>query len=335
MAFSFSGWFAFFVRLFDCRERSMFTRIVTLALAISLALTFTLPVLAQEESTPAVKALEFLKTKLNEDGGFSNGYAPESDITTTADAVVAAALAGQDPGTFFVAGGNTPVTYLEAQVAAGKVAGAGQLAKVLNAAIAAGADLQDFGGQRLIDDLLNTQQKGGLFGTGAFDHCLAMIALQNAGVDLPDGTLDALIAAQNDDGGWGFMAGQASDTNTTGICLQALALNDAADATHAGLAYLEAIQNEDGGWPYQNPSDYGTDSDANSTALVVQALIANGEDLAAWNNPQDWLLSMQLDSGAFSFQETAPGENILATVGAIPALEGKPLNAWALDAAGE
>ncbi|HVO70282.1 MAG TPA: prenyltransferase/squalene oxidase repeat-containing protein [Aggregatilineaceae bacterium] len=313
----------------------MFKRIFTLMLAISLALILAWPVLAQEESTPTAKALEFLKTKLNDDGGFSTGFAPESDITTTADVIVATALADQDPETTFIAGENTPVSFLEAQVAAGKVAGAGQLAKVLNAAVAAGADVRDFGGQRLIDDLLNTQQQGGMFGTGAFDHCLALIALQNAAVDLPDGALDALIGAQNDDGGWGFMAGQASDTNTTGLCLQALAPTGAADATKAGLAYLKAIQNEDSGWPYQNPSDYGTDSDTNSTALVVQALVANGEDLAEWNDPQEWLLSMQLENGAFSFQEAAPGESILATVGAIPALEEKPLNAWALDVVGE
>jgi prenyltransferase beta subunit len=313
----------------------MFKRIFTLMVVISLTLVFALPALAQEENTPAEKALEFLKTKLNDDGGFSNGFAPESDITTTADVVVAAALADQDPETTFVAGENTPVSFLEAQVAAGKVAGAGQMAKVLSAAVAAGVDVRDFGGQRLVDDLLNTQQRGGMFGTGAFDHCLAVIALQNAAVDLPDGAFDALVGAQNDDGGWGFMAGQASDTNTTGLCLQALAPTDAADAITAGLAYLKATQNEDSGWPYQNPSDYGTDSDTNSTALVVQALVANGEDLAAWNDPQEWLLSMQLENGAFSFQEAAPGENILATVGAIPALENKPLNAWALDVMGE
>ena len=313
----------------------MIKRIFTLVLAISLTMAFVLPVLAQEENTPATKALEFLKTKLNDDGGFSTGFAPESDIATTADVVVAAALARQDPQALFAAGKNTPITFLEAQVAAGEVAGAGQFAKVLNAAIAVGADVKNFGGQRLVDDVLNTQQQGGLFGTGAFDHCLVMIALQNAGIDLPDGALDAILGAQNKDGGWGFMTGQASDTNTTGVCLQALALTDSPDAIQAGLDYLKAIQNEDGGWPYQNPSDYGTDSDTNSTALVIQALIANGEDLDTWHNPQDWLQSMQLDSGAFSFQKASPDENTLATVAAIPALEGKPLNAWALDMMGE
>ncbi len=177
------------------------------------------------------------------------------------------------------------------------------------------------------------QSDEGVFGTGAFDHCLAVIALQNAGVELPDGTVEASVAAQNEDGGWGFMAGEASDTNTTGLCLQALAGtgaedSDAADAVDAGLAYLKAIQNEDGGWPYQNPSDFGTDSDTNSTALVVQALIANDEDLAEWDNPQEWLLSMQNESGSFSFQAAMPGDNVLATVAVIPALEGVPLNEW-------
>jgi prenyltransferase beta subunit len=169
-----------------------------------------------------------------------------------------------------------------------------------------------------------------VFGAGAFDHCLAVIALQNAAVELPAGTVEALVAAQNEDGGWGFMAGEASDTNTTGLCLQALALTDAADSVTAGLDYLKAIQNEDGGWPYQSPSDFGTDSDVNSTALVIQALLANWQNPEEWGNPQDWLLSMQNESGSFSFQAAMPGDNVLATIAAIPAVEGVPLNAWAV-----
>lgn len=309
----------------------MFKRMMALMLVLSLVLA--LPVFAQDTpKTPSAKAIEFLKTKQNTDGGFTNGFAPESDITTTADVIVAAALAGDDPAKFVAGDNATPITYLEAQVQADQVTAAGKIAKVLTAAVAAGADEKDFGGHNLVEDLLAAQDKSGVFGTGAFDHCLSVIALQNVGVELPDGTLDALVAAQNKDGGWGFQPGQSSDTNTTGLCLQALALTDKTDVVKMGLDYLKAIQNKDGGWPYQNPSDYGTDSDSNSTALVIQALIATGEDLAKWNNPQDWLLSMQLESGSFGFQTAVPGDNIPATVAAIPAVEGKPLNTWALDA---
>lgn len=306
----------------------MFKR--ALALILALSLIGALPVLAQDDDSPTAKAIEYLKTVQNEDGGFPNGWAPESDLVTTADVLVAL-VAGVESTEEAALPDEVEnlVAFLDTQVSEDKVTLPGQIAKVVTALVAAGMDPADFSDHDLIEDLLATQTEEGVFGAGAFDHCLAVIALQNAAVELPEGTVEALTDAQNEDGGWGFMAGEASDTNTTGLCLQALALTDAPDTVEAGLAYLEAIQNEDGGWPYQSPSDFGTDSDTNSTALVIQALIANEEDLAEWNNPQDWLLTMQNDSGSFSFQAAMPGDNVLATIAVIPALEGIPLNFWA------
>lgn len=309
----------------------MTKRILTMAISVLIVLALAVPVLAQGDD-PGAKAVEFLLTMQNEDGGFSNGFAPESDVSATADAVVAAALTGQNPQAFLIGDMMNPLTFLGIQVDQGNVAGAGQWAKVLTAVIAAGKDARDFAGHDLVADLLAMQAEGGLFGTGAFDHCLAMIALENAAEELPEGSVEVLLADQNENGGWGFMSGELPDTNTTALCLQALALTGEDAAIDAGLAYLASIQNEDGGWPYQNPSEWGTDSDTSSTALVIQALIATGNDLVEWNNPQAWVLSMQLESGAFSFQAAAPGDNVLATVAAIPAIEGQALNAWAVAA---
>jgi prenyltransferase beta subunit len=304
------------------KEIMMFRRILALILAVSLI--SALPAWAQEDE-PGAKAVKYLQTVQNEDGGFSNGITLESDLTASADAVVAAVAAEEDPQTVFSA---DPIAYLETRVDAGDVTAAGQIAKVITAAVAAGLDPTDFGKTDLTKALLAQQADDGVIGMGAFDHCLSMIALENAGVEMIDGTVAAAVAAQNEDGGWGFMAGEASDTNTTGLCLQALAWTDQTDSIDAGMAYLRAIQNEDGGWPYQSPSDYGTDSDTNSTSLVVQALIANDEDLTEWNDPQAWLLSMQNESGSFSFQAAMPGDNVLATLAAVPAVAGVALNAW-------
>jgi len=44
---------------------------------------------------------------------------------------------------------------------------------------------------------------------------------------------------------------------------------------------------------------------------------------------------MQLDNGAFAYQEAFPDANLLATIAVIPALEGAPLNAWMPEAAAE
>ncbi len=294
-------------------------------LVVLLAFVSVLPVLAQDGGQDAIA---FLKTVQNEDGGFSNGFTPESDISTTADAVVAITAGGEDANAFFIGDMMNPLVFLATQVEAGNLTGAGQLAKVLTAVVASGKDPTAFGGHQLIEDLLATQAEDGSFGTGAFDHCLSLIALQNTQTDLPEGAVDALVKMQGEDGGWGFSAGEASDTNTTALCLQALALTDQADAVQAGLDYLKPIQNEDGGWPYQNPSDFGTASDANSTALVIQALVANGQDLAAWNNPQDYLSGLQVSGGAFIFQPEMSATSVIATVAAIPALEQLPLNNW-------
>lgn len=284
--------------------------------------------LAQEPADATGAALAFLATVQNEDGGFSNGFAPESDLGATADAVVAIAAAGEAAQDYNVDEARARA-WLAAQLEAGVPDGAGQLAKVITALAAGGDDPADADGHDMASDLLALRSEDGLLGMGAFDHCLSLIALQNAAVPLPENAVAALLAAQNEDGGWGFMPGEASDTNTTALCLQALSLEDAADASQRALDYLASIQNEDGGWPYQNPSAFGTASDASSTALVIQALAALDEDGDDWNNPQRFLMSLQEESGAFRYQAELPGDNILATIAAIPALAGVPLNAWA------
>lgn len=304
-------------------------------LALLLAVALIAPVFAQDDADPALMALDYLDSVQNADGGFPSGYAPESDLSTTTDAILAFVAAGQDPNAVLSPDMANPYYFLGQQVEGETVMAAGQLAKVATAVVAGGKDVTAFGGHNLVDDLLALQDESGLFGTGAFEHCLSLIALENAGVELPGGAVEAAVNAQAEDGGWGFAADQASDTNTTAVCVQALALTDQIDAVDAALTYLESIQNDDAGWPYQNPSDYGTDSDANSTALVTEALLAAGEDLADWNNPQEWLLSLQNEDGGFGYQTTMPDSNILATVAVIPALEGVTLTAWAPVADGE
>lgn len=305
----------------------MMKRILLLAMLLSI-ITGTL-VAAQEDLSPVARAAAFVLTLQNEDGGFSNGWSAESDLSATADVVLGLAAAEMLAGEEGEALTNDLMAYLQAQVSGDEPLSVGQLSKVISALVASGSDPRAFAEQDLVAELLSAPDVQGMFGFGAFDHCLALIALQNAGVATPETALEVLVSAQNEDGGWGFMAGERSDSNTTGLCLQALAPTDESDVIAAALAYLDTIQNEDGGWPYQNPSDWGTDSDANSTSIVLQALIALDQDLAEWQNPQEWLLSVQNESGALRFQMALPDDNFLATVAALPALAGMPLNAWA------
>ena len=153
---------------------------------------------------------------------------------------------------------------------------------------------------------------------------------------MPVETIAFITDAQQEGGGWAWdgSAETTADTNTTAFAVQALIAGGEAsdsDAVSAALTYYEGIQNDDGGWPYQSPSDFGTATDANSTAVTIQAILASGQDPAgeAWtssegNMPIPALEELQNESGAFAWQAAMPDDNLLATVQALPALAGKP-----------
>jgi hypothetical protein len=91
------------------------------------------------------------------------------------------------------------------------------------------------------------------------------------------------------------------------------------------LAFFKEQQNEDGGFPAIKPSDWGTESNANSTANVIMALVAVGEKptgerwTKAGGTPMKALLALQAADGRIEFQPGI-GEPLLSTVQAIPAL---------------
>jgi hypothetical protein len=114
------------------------------------------------------------------------------------------------------------------------------------------------------------------------------------------------------------------------MAIQALATWNYRPLQDQVVASLHATQASDGGWPYIAAAGQGSDPD--STALVVQALVAEKQHpaqstwAAASGTPLGTLVSYQLncadaagDRGAFFF----PGDreaNTFATVQAVPAL---------------
>jgi prenyltransferase beta subunit len=251
------------------------------------------------------------------DGGFGNGFSPESDAGSTADAVVAIVRSGLDLETFR-RDGVTPLDWLATQVQAGAKLNAGQLGKLLSAVVTAGADPSDFGGVDLV--ALTIEALGSApDASGYLGMALAMLALNDAGAEIPPTSVEALFAARSEPGAIGFGPDQTPDTNSTALLAMVAAALDRVDVQTAALDYLKPLQNEDGGWPYQSPSDFGTESDANSTALVIQALVAAEVQLDAWNNPQESLAAYQLDDGSFMFQQSLPGPSFLATVAVLTA----------------
>jgi len=170
----------------------------------------------------------------------------------------------------------------------------------------------------------------GAYSTQSGVNAWAIIGAVALSETVPASAVDFLAAQLQPAGGWEWAPGWGVDTNATALAVQALIAagrSISSSEVISGLAYLDSVQNADGGFPYaggDNPV-----SDVNSTAYVLQALIAAGENpraarwTAANGTPFDYLASMQLGDGSFEWQPGS-GANQLATQQAIPALLGRP-----------
>jgi hypothetical protein len=268
-------------------------------------------------------ATAWLLTQQAEDGGFI-GFSGVSDPGVTIDAILAL-VAAEGVGIDTGAAIEDAVTYLES----GEVAlvytqtGVGQAAKFVLGLVAAGEDPQAIA---TVDPLSIVQHgqdsETGIYGAGFFDHALAMMALTAVGAEVPQGAIDALAAAQAEDGGWAFDASSSSDSNTTAMAVQALvaAGQGESDLVTKAVAYLQSTITPEGA---VYAVSEGAIADANSTALVLQALIAVGDPNTA--TLANALATFQGSSGAFFYQSSDMTDNLFSTVQAIPATVGVPL----------
>ncbi len=282
---------------------------------------------AQESSpvaTPAATGLDgaaaWLISQQGEEGAFI-GFTGEPDAGVTVDAILALAAARQagldtsaaiDRAISYLATGEVALVYVQT--------GPGQAAKMVLALHAAGEDPLNIAGvqpltivERGVDDDTD------LYGTGVFDHALAVMALAATGTEIPPEALAAFEAYQADNGGWAFDGSTdpaMTDSNTTALAIQALVAAGAGDheMVASGLAYLESLSTEDG--TRYSDADWAT-PDANSTAFAIQALIAVETDFTA---QADALTVFQNPGGAFYFNAEDTSDNVFATLQAIPAL---------------
>ena len=326
------------------------TRLLPLFLALLLAASVT--TLSQTGSTaqeatpgalsesramsPVAAASEWLREQQDASGGFL-GLSGEPDPGTTTDAVIALYAAQRDDPAAS-ASLDAAIAYLgrEENGAAYARTGPGQAAKLALAAVAGGRDPRDFAGLDLVAAMtapLATPVPvgiAGIYGDDLYDHALVLIALTAAGEVIPDGAWEPLRTAQAEDGGWAFdgsIAPGAADSNTTALVIQALVAGGYGDdpMVDRALAFLSTLQAPDRGFAY-GPADPLV-ADANSTALVLQALIAAGEDPTSpeWGNAPLVLARFQTPSGGLRYLAADEEPNLLATVQAIPAMEGLSL----------
>lgn len=281
-----------------------------------------------EQSAAAETALQWLRAQQKQGGSFDAGFGHPAGVTC--DAVLAVTAAGGDPAEWSTAAGQpTMIDYLDTSGLEYAV-DAATTGKLIVALTAAGHDPRD----ALTDwvaHLRSFEDAGGAYDPASVGQAWAVLALQAADEKVPPAAVEVLKSYQLETGAWASAFGP--DNDTVSYALQALvAANEAksSPAIQKALAFFREQQNDDGGFPAIKPSEWGTDSNANSTANVIMALLAVGEDPRSdkWTrsggNPMSALLSLQADDGRIEFQPGI-GEPLLSTVQAIPALMNKTL----------
>jgi hypothetical protein len=281
------------------------------------------------ERAAATKALDWLRTQQQEDGSFNIGFGHPAGVTC--DAVFAIVADGGDPATWRTATGKPSLVDYLAASASEYATDAATTGKLIVTIAASGLKPQDFGGTDWVALLQSFSDGKGTYDAGAVGQAWAIMALKAAGEKVPAEALAVLKGYQLETGAWNSAFGP--DNDTVGYVLQALIAGGEpknSAVTQKALAFFESQQNDDGGFPAIKPSEWGTDTNANSTASAIMGLVAVGENPTtgkwskAGNTPMSALLKLQAADGKIEFQPNV-GSPIMATVQAIPALLSKTL----------
>lgn len=166
----------------------------------------------------------------------------------------------------------------------------GGLTKLALVAQTLGQDPQKFGGVDLLARLTSLQEPSGRFRdktdpefdmTNAFTQALAIIVLKRAGQPV-DAAVTFAASTQCSGAGFPIVFGEPeckSDVDATAMVLQALLAVGEKSVSATALDWLVQQQKADGGFPAAASASAG--SNANSTGLVVGALVAGGRVQAA------------------------------------------------------
>jgi hypothetical protein len=311
----------------------------------------------------AQRGAQWLANQIEHNGGYLINFG-QPDPGDTAYAVVGMRSVGVGKGA-----SNRAIAYLKTKIGtklrSGGIDAPGAIAEYIMAAVANGGDPYHFGGSAAVNNLVNrllaTERTSGtdkgLFGAqdptfdGAFRQGLALAALKAARVSATDARVISAIAwmtkQQCANGLWqAYRASTATpcsasdpnsftgpDTNSTSLAVQGLAAWGKQPGKAKVISALKTAQSSDAGFPYIAAGNQP--SDPNSTALVIQAILAEGGSpvAAMWKkagkDPYTALAHYQVGChtkgfGAFAFPPT-PGANVFATVQSVPAMGGKKL----------
>lgn len=266
---------------------------LTTGLVLGAAPLLAGPVLSHAAPTEAVQdAADWLAGQFV-DGQHLVGFdGATPDPTYTIDGAIALVAAGGQTGTV-----DSATDWVAGQ-AATFVSNPGSAARTAILADAVGADLTDFGGVNLVEQLqapLDEATFANPYGLG-----MLVIAMDRTDTEVPAAVLDALLATQDDQGAFGFPE-FGVDIDSTAIA--ALALGTLADSEQAQQANERAVEwllanqcTETSEMCPQTGAYWGSFSPANTSGLAIQALRQAGVDVT---EQEAWLLGQQQADGGF------------------------------------
>jgi energy-coupling factor transport system substrate-specific component len=265
-------------------------------------------------------AAAWLESVQNADGGFGTDPGAPSSPVMTGWACLGLEAAGRNPRDLRK-GGNTPISYL--RKTSDEIRSVGDMERTILVLIGAGVDPRKFG--RDLVARLRAHRKGDGSWPGQVNPtAFGILALSAAGNRKGLSRSAAwLRSAQNADGGWGFARGSASDPDSTGAALQALAAaGGSRGAIARGAGWLREVQGENGGFAVS-----GGSANAQSTAWAVQGLVAAGTAPAsvrsAGRSPLDYLRSVQAADGHYRYSSSSDQTRVWVTGQALVAVSGE------------
>ena len=324
-------------------RRNPLTNLVRLSTMALVVLSSLLPAGTAQAQTEAIPgAVAYLQANQQDDGGIT-GFSGTSDADTTARAVLGLTASGQPLTSLVSSTGLSLLNYLESQAVTythdeNGLLYPGRAGLLLAAVAVAGGTPQQFGGMNLLNELeatfhwntgeYSTAASGGYSSGAASDlsQAWAVLGLSLAGQPVPAPAISYLLGTQAPDGSWGAM-----DPDTTALAVIALLssrqVQPSDPAVTNALIVFHRTQQANGGWR----PEWDTDPlNADTTAWVLQALYAAGEDLATWaateGDPLSALAGLQKENGSIG----GTYANTYSTAEALLGLAERPLSALAL-----
>jgi len=288
---------------------------------------------------PATHALQYLAAQQRADGSIDGA------VGETLDFALGAVAAGYDPRTLKSSSGKSPYDWLQANIGAA-TADPNRAGKLVQGVVAGGFDPHSFASKNLLQALqAYFQSSNGAYIANPSDpndpcqvaangvYCqanaiLGLVSAHDPAFPVPAKAVTYLKGLQQSNGAWQLFG--SDDTNATAMALMALAAVSDASANSKAFTFLHTQQDASSGGFVESTS-FQTKSDPDSDSLVIDGLVAAGQDPAstAWSNGHgnavsDVLTFQDSSTGGFFFDHAKPTPSAFTTSEVPAGLARKP-----------